>query len=97
MPRLVVTEGAAKGLERCRLFLKERNPPAMNRAGEVIEYHLSLLESKPEIGRPLDDQPEYRELIIPFGSSGYVGLYRFDNVEDTVFLLAFRHQKEAGY
>jgi hypothetical protein len=43
------------------------------------------------------DEPGLRELLIPFGDSGYVTLYRFMPAEDTVVLLAFRHQKEAGY
>lgn len=38
-----------------------------------------------------------RELIIPFGAAGYVTLYRVLPVEDAVVILAFRHQKEAGY
>ncbi len=97
MPRLIVTEGAAQGLERCRLFLVGKNPQAAVRAGQTIEHHFSILETEPEIGRPLDDFPELRELIIPFGDSGYVALYHFDVRGDSVFVLAFRHQKEVGY
>ncbi len=84
-------------MERCRLFLAKRNPAASQRASQVIGYHFSLVETEPEIGRPLDDQPELRELIIPFGKSGYVALYIFDKNLDTIYILAFRHQKEAGY
>jgi hypothetical protein len=47
--------------------------------------------------RPLDDPPWLRELIIRFGDSGYVALYRFDMQANSEYLLAFRHQKEAGY
>ena len=97
MPRLIITEGATPGLERCRQFLKEKNPLAMTRAAQVIEQHLSLLESDPKIGRPCDDLPELRELIIPFGDSGYVALYRFEDGDNAVYILAFRHQKEAGH
>ncbi len=56
-----------------------------------------LLETNPQIGRPLEDSPELRELVIPFGSTGYVALYRYDKSENVVFVLAFRHQREAGY
>lgn len=97
MPRVIVTEGAAAGLERCRLFLAEKNFNATIRAAQAIEYQLLLLEKEPEIGRPLDDSIELRELIIPFGDSGYIALYHFDLKTDSVFVLAFRHQKEAGY
>lgn len=56
-----------------------------------------MLETAPAIGRPLPDAPELRELIIGFGDSGYVALYRHKPGEDTVYVLAFRHQREAGY
>jgi len=55
------------------------------------------LELTPQIGRPLDDLPWLRELIIPFGDSGYVALYHHDTEVDLMYVLAFRHQKEAGY
>ena len=97
MPRVIVTEGAAQGLERCRLFLAEKNPQAAKRAGLAIKHQFALLEAEPEMGRPLDDLPELRELIIPFGDSGYVALYRHEVNSDSVYVLAFRHQKEAGY
>jgi len=97
MPRLIVTEGATRGLERCRIFLVEKNPEAAKRAGQTINHYLTILETEAEIGRPLDDFPELRELIIPFGDSGYVVLYNFDLNTDSVYVLAFRHQKEAGY
>ncbi len=97
MPRVIVTEGAAQGLERCRLLLAEKNPQAAMRAGLAIEHQFALLETEPEMGRPLNDLPELRELIIPFGDSGYVALYRHEVKSDSVYVLAFRHQKEAGY
>lgn len=97
MPRVIITQGAANGLERCRLFLVEKNPQAARRAGQAIERQFTLLETNPDIGRPLDDLPELRELIVAFGESGYVALYRHELESDTAYALAFRHQKEAGY
>jgi hypothetical protein len=35
--------------------------------------------------------------MIGFGDSGCVALYRYDPTLDAVYVLAFRHQKEAGY
>jgi len=86
-----------RGLERCRLFLAEKNPLAARRAAQVIEKQLALLETNPEIGRPLDDMPELRELVIGFGDSGFVAMYRFYPAQNAVYVLAFRHQKEAGH
>ena len=97
MSRVIITEGAAQGLEHCRQFLAEKNPQAAKRAGQAIEQQFVHLETNPEIGRPLNDGPELRELIIDFGDSGYVALYLHQAEIDTVYVLAFRHQKEAGY
>jgi len=43
------------------------------------------------------DRPEFRESMIDFGDSGYVALYRHKPTADAVYVLAFRHQEEAGY
>jgi hypothetical protein len=50
-----------------------------------------LVESEPRIGKPLVDLPDFRELIIPFGDSGYVVLYHFDVASEWLYILAFRH------
>jgi len=97
VPQVIITEAAANGLERCRRFLTERTPEAARRAGQTIERQFLLLETAPDIGRPFPEVPELRELIIAFGDSGYVALYRHEPADDTVYVLAFRHQKEAGY
>ncbi|OAI04455.1 type II toxin-antitoxin system RelE/ParE family toxin [Methylomonas methanica] len=97
MPRVIVTQGAIQGLERCRRFLIAKNPLAAKRASQAISGQFRLLESEPDIGRPLQDIQELRELIIPFGDSGYVALYRYEPGANAIHVLAFRHQKEAGY
>ena len=97
MPQVIVTEGAAEGLERCRKFLATKAQDAARRAAQAIERQFLLLEAVHDSGRPLPDMPELRELVIAFGDSGYVALYRHEPAADAVYVLAFRHQKEAGY
>lgn len=97
MPRVIVTEGAVQGLERCRRFLATRSPQAARRAAKAITQQVLSLQSTPDMGRPLDASPELRELVVAFGDSGYVALYRFVATDNAVYVLAFRHQKEAGY
>lgn len=97
MPQVIVTEGAAQGLERCRRFLAAKDPEAARRAGQAIERQFLLLETAPDLGRPFPDIPELRELVIAFGDSGYVAPYRHEPADRAVYVLAFRHQKEAGY
>ena len=43
-----------------------------------------------------DGNPFLREVIIPFGSAGYVALFEIENRE-LVTLLAVRHQREEDY
>jgi plasmid stabilization system protein ParE len=97
LPRVTVTAGAAAGLERCRRFLAEKNPRTARRAADAIKQALTGLGEYPDIGRPYPQAPGLRELLVAFGDSGYVALYRHEPAEDAVFVLAFRHQKEAGY
>jgi len=73
------------------------SPQAANRAALEIERRFLLLETMPDMGRPFPEAPQWRELVIPFGASGYVALYHHQPEDDTVYILAFRHQREAGY
>ena len=75
----------------------EQDARAALRAGTMIERKFLLLESAPEMGRPVAGEPELRELLIGFGEAGYAALYRYAPDDATVIVLAFRHQKEAGY
>ncbi|HEX8012416.1 MAG TPA: type II toxin-antitoxin system RelE/ParE family toxin [Casimicrobiaceae bacterium] len=68
------------------------NAPA--RVDEIIQA-ISVLETNPHIGRPA--RRNKRELITGRGSRGYVALYRYVPEIDTVFVLALRSQREAGY
>jgi plasmid stabilization system protein ParE len=97
VPRLIITAAAVAGLERCRRFLAEKDPQVARRAAQTIKSQLMRLEAEPNIGRPFDELPELRELVIAFGDAGYVALYRFLPSESAVYVLAFRHQREAGY
>jgi plasmid stabilization system protein ParE len=64
------------------------------RIREIIEA-LNVLEHNPLIGRPVNN--DKRELVIGRRSHGYVALYRYVARIDTVFVLAVRSQREAGY
>lgn len=64
------------------------------RIGEIVGA-LDVLESNPLIGRPAANGK--RELIIGRRSHGYLALYRYVAEIDTVFVLAVRSQREAGY
>ena len=67
---------------------------APTRIGDIIQA-IDLLASSPMIGRPVAFGQ--RELIISTGASGYRALYRYDPLQDTVFVLAVRSQREQDY
>ncbi|MFH1813899.1 MAG: type II toxin-antitoxin system RelE/ParE family toxin [Pseudomonadota bacterium] len=56
---------------------------------------LDVLESNPMTGRPTAG--DLRELVIGRDARGNVALYRYVQEIDTVFVLAIRSQREAGY
>lgn len=56
---------------------------------------IDVLEFNPLIGRVGSE--ETRELIIGRSTSGYIALYRYVEELDTVFVIAIRAQREAGY
>lgn len=64
------------------------------RIREIIAA-INVLEHNPMIGRPASNDKQ--ELVIGRGSHGYVALYRYVAAIDTVFVLAIRSQREAGY
>jgi plasmid stabilization system protein ParE len=67
---------------------------AASRVHDIIAA-ISVLERNPFIGRPVE--ADKRELVIGRGSHGYLALYRYVTEVDTVFVLALRSQREAGY
>lgn len=67
---------------------------AASRIEEII-HAISVLEHNPLIGRRVET--EMHELIIGRRSRGYVALYRYVAATDTLFVLAIRSQREAGY
>src|SRR5215208_1184059 len=66
--------------------------PAM--IGESVQA-IQILTHSPLIGPPV--RGGTRELVIGRGARGYIALYRFAASIDTVFVLAIRSQREAGY
>lgn len=98
MPQVIVSESARQDLQRLQEFLKAKNVLAAKKAAEMLIRGVRQLQTMPEVGRPVANLPlEYQELVIEFGSSGYVMLYRYDELSDNVVILKIKHQKEAGY
>jgi plasmid stabilization system protein ParE len=82
-------------LERAFQFLRDKNPTAALNAVIAIQSAVDGLGAHPFIGRRIEG--EIRELIISYGQSGYVALYRFVASQNEVRVLAIRHQRELGF
>jgi plasmid stabilization system protein ParE len=82
-------------IERAFQFLRDKNPTAASNAVMAIQSAVESLAAHPFIGRRIEG--ELRELIISYGQSGYVALYRFVAAQDQVRVLAIRHQRELGF
>lgn len=100
MKKFVVrfTEEAEADLLRLFDCLLERDIGAAERAELAIAKAIELLEifsfSCRKAGGGVG--PFLRELIIPFGNSGYVALFEIE-ADGYVTILAVRHQREDDY
>jgi plasmid stabilization system protein ParE len=93
--RVVYSPNALANLERAFEFLTQHDPAAAVTAAAAIQSAVDALAVHPLIGRPV--QGELRELVISFGRTGYVALYRFVPARNEVRVLALRHQRELDY
>jgi plasmid stabilization system protein ParE len=92
---------ARDDLERLYDFLLDRATATEDldlaeRALEAITAAVESLRRSPFIYRKAAADPFLRELLIPFGNSGYVALFEIEDAS-TVTILAVRHQLEDDY
>ena len=95
MSRIILAAQVRADFDRIFDFLFEHAPEFAALRIEAIIEAIDILETSPLIGRPAAFGQ--RELVIATGSSGYLALYRYDPVLDTVFVLAVRSQRELDY
>ena len=92
---LVYSENALANLERAFAFLAEHDPAAAAASAVVIREAVHTLANHPLIGREVVG--ELRELVISYGKTGYIALYRFLPAQNRIRVLAIRHQRELDY
>ncbi len=95
MAQVVYSARGLENLEHAFESLLAGNPPVAEAAAAAIESAVNTLAAHPLVGRRVE--ADLRELVISFGVTGYIALYRFEVQEDTVRVLALRHQQEIGY
>jgi plasmid stabilization system protein ParE len=91
------TPEAEDDLVRLYDFLLEKDLAAAENALEAIKGAVDVLRFSPfSCRKALPGNSFLRELIIPYGSEGYVALFEIET-EGCVNILAVRHQREEDY
>ncbi len=91
------TARAEEDLVRLYEFLLDRDVDAAERALHAINAAVEVLRLSPfSCRKAAADKPFLRELIVPFGASGYVALFEIEP-GNVVTVLAVRHQREEDY
>jgi len=93
--QVVYTQNALENLERLFAFLSEHDPDAAAAAATAIRTAVGTLADHPLIGRRIEG--EVRELVVSYGKTGYVALYRIVPEQNLIRLLAVRHQRDLDY
>jgi plasmid stabilization system protein ParE len=95
MARVELAPEIAEDFDRILEYLAQHNvADATARILEIVQA-IDVLAHNPLIGRLV--LKGKRELVIGRRGRGYVALYQYVDEIDTVFVLAVRSQREAGY
>lgn len=98
--RIRYTEDARLDLIRLHDFVLEisdGNFQLADRALDAIERGICLLEQSPfSCRKTTPEDPLLRELLIPFGASGYLALFKISDA-GTITIISVRHQREDDY
>jgi plasmid stabilization system protein ParE len=101
--RVLFSEAAALDLEQLFDFALQRELDSETgdldiptKALQAIKEGVALLTTSPFACRKAGSSSFIRELIIPFGHTGYVAIFEIVS-SDTVIIGAVRHQREDDY
>ena len=95
MAQIIYSDEAFADFERLIEILRDASPSSVEEIVASIQSAILILADHPLIGRKRD--AFRRELIISYGHSGYVAMYRYDAAYDVVRILRIKHQREAGF
>ena len=98
-----LTRDAEADLDRLFDFLLERelsrdggDQSLPTQAIAALQSGIATLKTSPFTCRKAGQSPFLRELVIPFGRSGYLALFEIED-NSSVAVLAVRHQLEEDY
>jgi plasmid stabilization system protein ParE len=93
MPRIIYTPAAIADLVRLAKFLGTKDKMVAKRAITIIRSEIQKAAILPDRYRPVADLMHFREIIIDFGSSGYIARFRHEQGGD-IFIVRIKHQLE---
>jgi plasmid stabilization system protein ParE len=93
--QIIYSQRALESLAHAFESLAIENASSAPAAAEAIRSAVENLAEHPLVGRRVEG--DVRELVISFGATGRIALYRFVVQQDAVRVLALRHQREIGY
>jgi len=93
MPRVIYTPVAVSDLVRLARFLSIKDKMVAKRAISIIRSEIEKAAILPDRYRPVPDLMHFREIIIDFGSSGYIARFRHEKGGD-IFMVRIKHQLE---
>lgn len=83
---------ALADLDRFAAFLHDQFPELAARVGAELVARTDLLRRHPQLGRPLGNRPEYREIVLTVLGGTYALQYRYDG--SSVLMLRVFHGRE---
>ena len=95
MAQLIYTRSAFDDLRRIYDATVADDPTLAANLSALIRQAVGALQRAPLTGRAAE--AGLRERAISRGKTGYVALYRYLELDDTVLVLAIRRRSEAGY
>ena len=95
MPRLIYTPRALADMIRLREFIAQYNSEAAAMMSRILKESAARLKLHPLMGVSVENSP-FRDLIIPFGASGYILRYRVNIELKCAVVVGIRHGKEDG-
>ena len=95
MAQIIYSDEAFTDFERIIYFLLDASTSSVGEIVTNIQSAISILADHPLIGRKRDSFR--RELIISYGGSGYIAMYRYEPAFYVERILRIRHQREAEF
>jgi toxin ParE1/3/4 len=91
---ILFSPDAVEDVQRLRTFLDQKNPGAARRALTVIWTAIERLQEFPHLGM-LTEDADIRQIVVRFGSSGYVVRYAVLSEDDNILITRIWHGREA--